>query len=272
MKAEFETITPAKAQSLLEKSDFRNRILNKATVSRYAYAMQNGKWKANGEGIIMNCNGAVINGQHRLHAIIKAGKPVGMLVVKGVSIDAFDTMDTGRKRTNGDVLGIAGYQDRTTLAAALVVLHSYKTAGVFGKTDVSSRHLLRSACPPILEMAEMYPDLCESIHFVNGYRKGNEDLAPVSLTSVLHYLFNEKDSECCDAFFEAFISGTTSGQGCPVKALIQAYRAPMVKASLNSSTEVKAAYWIKAWNAYVQGKKINKILWNAENHDFPSIL
>lgn len=272
MKAEVEVITPEKAQSLLANSDFKNRVLNKDTVARYANAMRQGQWKANGEGIIMNCNGAVMNGQHRLHAIIKANTPISTLIVRGVELDAFDTMDTGRKRSNSDVLGIAGYTDRANLAAALLVVHAYKTLGGFGAGVKATHNLTKKDFPPILTLAATYHTLGESVRFVHAARKANDDLSPVSLIASIHYLLGEKDSESRDEFFEMFITGNFSGIGCPVRALAQAYRSPSTKSAMKLSTEMKAALWIKAWNAFIQNKKINQLRWSPDHHEFPAIL
>lgn len=272
MNAQFEIITPDKAKNLLANSDFKNRILNDDTVARYANAMRHGKWKVNGESIIMNCNGAVMNGQHRLHAIVKSNTPVKMLIVKGISVDAFDTMDTGRKRTNGDILGIAGYTDRTNLAAALLVVHAYKTTGHFGKAVKATHNLTKKDYPPILELAKMYPELGDSVRFVHAARKRNEDLAPVSLISSIHYLLGERDDAARDDFFKTFIDGMFSGNECPVRALVQAYRSPIINSAMRLSVETRAAYWIKAWNAYKQGKQITVLRWNSERDKFPAIL
>ena len=61
--------------------------------------------------------GQVMDGQHRLLACIMAAMPIRSLVARGVDRDVFPVLDTGKNRTPGDVIGIAGYQNRVAIAS-----------------------------------------------------------------------------------------------------------------------------------------------------------
>lgn len=73
LQGKVETITPDMAREYL-KSNSMNRPLNDRTVNLYAQEMRTGNWKLNGEAICFGKNGALLNGLHRLYAIVKSGK------------------------------------------------------------------------------------------------------------------------------------------------------------------------------------------------------
>lgn len=89
MKIREESVTPTLAASYLAMNKL-NRDRSSGHVRRLADAMLSGAWKENGDTIVFNC-GRLIDGQHRLAAIIESGVTVKMLIVEGVDADAFTT-------------------------------------------------------------------------------------------------------------------------------------------------------------------------------------
>jgi hypothetical protein len=79
MRTKTQTITPAKAAELLE-SNTNNRPLSRATVRVFADAMQRGEWKTTHQGIAIDTNGQLVDGQHRLAALVEADVPVKLTV------------------------------------------------------------------------------------------------------------------------------------------------------------------------------------------------
>lgn len=103
-------ITPEIAQRLLEKNT-NNRNLSINTVNKYALDMLSGRWnEGNADPIVINKNGVLENGQHRLNAVIKAGVSVKFLLVENGE-SAGGTYDRGRARTTNDTLIINGLVD-----------------------------------------------------------------------------------------------------------------------------------------------------------------
>lgn len=97
MKAEIVNVTPQLAAEFLEKNA-NNRSLSNAVVEHYAMQMRSGKWIANGETIKFGSNGELVDGQHRLQAIIQSGVTVTMVVVTGVPEGSKETIDVGKVR------------------------------------------------------------------------------------------------------------------------------------------------------------------------------
>lgn len=94
-----ERITPEIAEQMLACNVDRNRNISMLRVRMYAHDMQSDKWMDNAETIKFDSEGHLIDGQHRLKAIIYSGKTVRLWVARGMSADAFDTIDVGFTRT-----------------------------------------------------------------------------------------------------------------------------------------------------------------------------
>lgn len=103
----WEEITPEKAQEYLTMNK-NNRRLIPSVVASYAKDLKEGKWIIGTSTICFDINGNLIDGQHRLQAIIKAGIPVRMEVKRNLSEDAFKAIDIGKIRQPKDMFSIAG--------------------------------------------------------------------------------------------------------------------------------------------------------------------
>ena len=99
-----ETITPSLASSYLEFNS-NNRPLRYSHIRSMAYDMKNGDWQVTHQGIAFDSTGRLIDGQHRLHAIIEAGVAIQMPVTRGCSAASFSIIDRGANRSTADVLG-----------------------------------------------------------------------------------------------------------------------------------------------------------------------
>lgn len=103
MKAEIITITPELATKMLQNNP-NNRKIRSRRVEMYARDMKAGKWNLTGQGITIAKDGGILDGQHRLAAVVLAGVPVQMLVVSDA--DRVATYDSGLKRSVLDQIKI----------------------------------------------------------------------------------------------------------------------------------------------------------------------
>ena len=102
-----------------------NRPLSKPTVKAFADAMTRGDWLVTHQGIAFDVHGALVDGQHRLAAVMESGKPVEMTVFTDVAAGAFDVLDTGKRRNAADVLALEGEKSATMLAAMVRTVWLY---------------------------------------------------------------------------------------------------------------------------------------------------
>lgn len=115
------TITPALAKQLLATNTKENRPIKTRAVHRYATIMAAGDWMVS-QPILIDRSGRLIDGQHRLNAVVEARVNVPMLVIRGLDPEAFKVLDTGVKRSAGDVLSIHGAPSCNNLAATIKVV------------------------------------------------------------------------------------------------------------------------------------------------------
>lgn len=100
-------ITPEIAKSLLEKNS-SNRPLSIGTVKRYAFEMSSGSWKNTHQGIAVDETGQIIDGQHRLNAVIQSGVSImtTLSIYKGNVKTLLIPLDRGKNRSVADVSGL----------------------------------------------------------------------------------------------------------------------------------------------------------------------
>lgn len=93
--AKVETITPEIAKTMLGEN-VNNRRISRDNVNLFAREMRNGEWRFNGEAIKFGKDGRLLDGQHRLLAVIAADKPLTTLVIRGLEDETQQTMDSGK--------------------------------------------------------------------------------------------------------------------------------------------------------------------------------
>ncbi len=105
MKSVVETITPACAAEYLSRNHPKNRPLREFRVKKWVEEIKKGRWLVTHQGIAFDEEGKLVDGQHRLTAVISAGKEVKMMVTRGVDVSTFAVLDQGAQRSAADILG-----------------------------------------------------------------------------------------------------------------------------------------------------------------------
>jgi hypothetical protein len=260
MKAELKTITPAIAKKLLE-NNIGNRALTAWHVDELVKEIRAGRWKINGDMIRISVSGRVLDGQHRLTAIVKSGITIQTWMMEGLADDIFDTIDVGKKRSGGDTLGCLGEKNAYRLASALIMVDKYMT----GRSEKSVAY----SNSEVEELLVKYPEVRNSIQ---TSAKGMKLLLP-SIMDACHYLFSRKDPVAANLFIDRVLRGSGLEEGDPEYVL----REKLVYNSLAKAKLSKAhvfALCIKAWNHARSGKKIQHLKLNDRDGkliDFPVV-
>lgn len=120
-----ETVTPDQATVWLTQNSPHNRKINPHRVASMAEAMLAGQWVDTHQGIAFSPSGVLLDGQHRLRAIIRADVPVRLMVARGVPEESFGLLDRGQMRSLAQVCPDI---DRAVVQAAgyLCRLHSMR--------------------------------------------------------------------------------------------------------------------------------------------------
>jgi hypothetical protein len=121
-----EQITPDFAEYVLETKNSKNRSMKPANLRRLVTAIDNGEWIITNQGIAFDKEGNLLDGQHRLLAIVKTGKTLPIMVARNMDPKIFNCVDTGTARTAADGLYIQGCSASKHLAAGIKVYLLYK--------------------------------------------------------------------------------------------------------------------------------------------------
>jgi hypothetical protein len=261
LKAEIRTITPDDAAAMLAHM-VGNRPLRNAVVRRFAREMLADAWRINGEPIIIANTGKVLDGQHRLNAIIMAEKPVRLMVVEGVPEEFMPTIDTGAVRTFADVLTIEGKTERATNVAAAVRLWWRWENGLVtkkgGETPQPSHQELE-------EVFSRHPQVANSAGFIRALSTVRRRCMPSVQTFVHSYLVENIDGEVADLF----LNELDSGAGLTKTNAIYRLRRRLVEEDVGKLRQDEVlALTIKAYNAWVENIPLSALSWRS-GEDFP---
>lgn len=242
---EIMEVTPVLAAKWLKKTRL-NRALSRGNVEQLMAALQRGEWKTNNDAICFNVEGNLINGQHRLHAIVNTGMSVRIAVMRDCDTDAFDVMDVCNKaRSVADVLSITGVKNANKVAALLNCLHKYlqtgsPTSGIRGLSGPQALEWYRADSDAILETIAKW----------NHYQKSLAQMVRPAVAQFFDLVFHKVHPNYASEFMLEF-TGRKAQTDSPVHAL----RERLVRQLQDNSTlafdqEAVAAITIKTWNAY----------------------
>jgi hypothetical protein len=106
-------VTPELAFQWLERNS-HNRPISQAKVDFFTREMKAGRWQHSSQGIAFDTAGLLIDGQHRLWAVIEANVTVRMLVCFNSPPKTRWVLDVGPGRSNQDIINIAGEVGQVT--------------------------------------------------------------------------------------------------------------------------------------------------------------
>lgn len=243
-------VTPSLAEAWLAKNT-HNRNLREGHVKGLAHDMSTGAWTFNGEAIKFAPDGTLLDGQHRLAAIAMSGATIEMLVINNVAPEYQHTMDTGSKRTPGDMLRLRGEKNYNILAAGIRACIIWESGarsftGRGGSATTTNTQILRylESHPEMRTYAERFQALRHNVPM------------PASVGFLAHKLFYEIDPVDAENFFNRLASDEGHYAGEPIYALRKALLVPRDQAKVSYTPTWKLAVTIKAWNRYRAGEEI----------------
>lgn len=204
---EIVRISPDTARKMLTRN-LGNRKVRKDNLTKLTTAMSAGEFKFTGESIKFGESGTLLDGQHRLMAIIKSGVPLKMLVIWNVPDESWDVLDRGVSRSNGDMLAHHNIKNPNIVAAiaGLVVACRKGVAPDGGRRSYQTLpHVINQE---VLERSCLYDDAA-----LLGKRARANKLNP-SAVGALYILAIEKGhEESVREFFKGLITGANLSVG-----------------------------------------------------------
>jgi len=252
MNTEVETVTPEAAAALIQRSEkaaLTQRSLSEKHVRGLAKIMKAGNWRVNGESIKLSSDGGIVDGQHRLHAVVRAGVPIDIYVIRGIDPQVFDSIDRGKMRSFADILGISGEVNARVLGTAAGWLVAYIDRQMLARFTRSPQE--------IIDCVEEYPGLRDSVEISTHFRKHGK-LVSSGLLSFCHLVFGAQDTKNPTDFFQALYEGTGLERGDPILVLRDRLQVNSGKRIGRLQSIDILALTFKAWRMHEQGQRFTK--------------
>lgn len=244
-------LTPQLAHQYLSRSA-PNRPISARHVSKLASAMLRGEWKPNGSTLTFDTNGLLLDGQHRCSAVVESGVSIPTLIVEGVEPETMMTIDTGKFRTAGDVLGIHGHSDGTQLAAAVRRIFAWKRQ--VNTEGMSHRELSNTAIAEFVRKNRAIREIN------NAMPQRISRVYPKSALMAVQWLATEAGGY--EDRFQEFIKGLETGAGLPPGSPILTLRDWFQRQKQTTKRPVGDAYMfalVRAWNAFAEDRTLTKV-------------
>lgn len=189
-------VTPQMAEQLL-MGNTQNRALRMKRVEEYADEMSGGHWRYTHQGIAIDKNGVIVDGQHRLHAIILSGSTIDINVTRGLDPSVRLVVDDHAKRTAFDAITVdGGFSDitRETVSIANAFAQSLFPGG---RRSMNKRQLV-----------EVLTLIGPSIRFSEALCKSRaRGLTQASVMAVLSRAWYTQDHDKILRFWEVLSTG-----------------------------------------------------------------
>lgn len=256
-----ETITPERAQELLQNPLEGQRHVRKRHAERLSEEILHGRFRLSCDAIVI-VSGKLANGQHRLSAVVIAGRSVQFLVLRTNDADLFKVIDSGVKRTVGDVLGVPSARHIAAMANIGIAYdrNLISATGFGNKTSLCTRS-------EIVDYANVYMDhLQEAAGVVDALYQKYRLLNRIVGASFLYLASRSHKQRAVE-----FVTQVYTGEGTPSAALD--IRDRLIKNAC-SIAKLKSPYllamMIKALKSYLQGTRPAR-LGVKENEEYPRL-
>lgn len=247
---EVVSITPEWAEKQLGKNH-ANRKPRKEHINSLARDMVAGNWQP-GQTITIDPNGNLLDGQHRLMAIMESGVTVEMIVISGVPPEAQTVIDTGVKRALPDVLQMMGYANTSVLSSAarlsMAAIQSIETG-----TSAASPNKWTNE--EVISFIRNHGDLVDMAR--SASRLSTRTPFTVSSVGAAWFLFEQARPDQNDDFWYGMSNLDFESVNDPRSRLIN--RMMMINNQRNRGTirGVDQLRWlIYTWNLWINGKEI----------------
>ncbi len=227
----------------LAPSALRN-LMDKARI--YGRAMKARKWPINGDAIIYDEEGDLIDGLARLVACAESGTPFPTVVIEGVPKRAARTIGSHLRRTQGDILDINGEENPRSVAFAWSVLLSYLNAP--DRTAYSKSRSAQVSASEMLQLTDRYPQIRDSAKLVDSTGAGS--LIGDGLGVACHFIMSLAHEGLAGSFMRILGDPALDPRSAPAtlgQRLQNLHRTPQT---------YRFALAAKAWNRYRTGSRI----------------
>lgn len=242
-----EQITPEQAEEWLEHHNTHNRRIRKGQVANLAQDMQAGRWMFTGDSIKFDQDGTLLDGQHRLAAVLRASVTVPMIVVRGLDPRAQIAIDIQSRRSAADALKLQHQEGDTKNMAAIA-----RGLLMYDEGEVPTH-------PETVEyVMEHHDELEEAARISEMVRRAG--LTGGAFYGIAHILLARVAGEdVAEEFLTKLASGAELEKGSPI-LLLRRHLAKGLPYGFGRGVwhlRNNLAFVFYAWNAWRDGKELH---------------
>lgn len=261
-----QLITPAYAAELL-KMNTNNRAIRQSKVDALAESMRKGEWELSNDAITISEGNVLLNGQHRLMAVVKSGVPCNFIVYTGAPDSTFDIMDTPSLRKVSDVIqrkgGTNTVRMQATIAAVSRWIDDYENNWeTLFRFDNHARGTRREAITYYEEHKDI---LTKWLNRAAQIVDKNVALLPVTTLAgfavFLESKLNHSEEKIVTFLKELILDGMTSN-GTILYARKRLLRNKMKLETLKRGDDIRLL--VRAWNDFCLGRQVQIIKMNED--------
>lgn len=265
----FVYVTPELAEIKLANTPAWQRKKSPRAIEVLATDMAMGNFLFNGDAIRFDETGQQIDGQHRFQAIVESGEPQVMLWVEGLDRKVLAAIDTGRKRTYADLIGMdtpGGRIKYYSITAGTINRYWYWLHGCYGRRGTARLHgtLYTNASPSYAQLNLIAAEgkAC-GLDFVMAATVGKAAHAvskiPPSIMGLAWLLFTEIDVDAREKFFFEMITEAPNGRREHPPTMLRETGMRRNKDDKKVEDWLWLHHVITAWNYWLDGKDLNTL-------------
>jgi hypothetical protein len=265
-------ITPELAQTLLDKLNTHNRPILQVDVDKYIRILISGQWASSHQGMAIDSDGVLQDGQHRLKAIAESNIPAPVFMFVGMPPDNFKAIDEGRLRNAAQLLARDGEKSTTTVGATIRLI------GTYSSPDPRRQAKFKPTNMEIYDVFATHADQIRDVVFWARSQPFRKIGIPPSVLAAARYLLHRSNGEgnpYVEAFFTGLITGTKTGTRILLddddpRSAVRGWFINRKEGGLRTDALDQLAILVKAWNYLIDDRR-SKYLRQTKDQAIPYI-
>lgn len=250
-------ITPEVAAELLALNFDCNRKVTPNAIKRYSRLLSEDKWLF-AEPVKLSSDGRLIDGQHRLNAVISSGIAAPFIVLTGYPFESAQVLDQGRTRT---AIQIGQIRGREVPGLWISVLR--------GVAEMVSPSKFTFSTAEVNVLAEIYK---KPLKFACQYSDMRNAIRHSSVLSAVAMASTEENNERLDEFLRCYQSNRATSESDYAATDLRAWIQKNIDGQKLSGSSRKAVFYTAqtvianflAGTTPKQLKQTKRILWGED--------
>lgn len=239
-----EEIGPDQAAQYLRAME-QNRPIRTAWVRTLTTMILNDQWRLTHQGIAIDRDGRLVDGQHRLQAIISSGKTVPMMVTRGVDPESYGVLDCGARRSYDERVRLDEQPERNKWITRVVTGYLRATSTANATTrNISAQRI-----------AMVFEERPHAWRFGAEVYRAHTPMLRSQFVGAALAMYHQADPDKAQEFLAGYLSGEHLG---PTSPILRLREMKMTYAGYGDKPDL---YWkaVSACAAHRDGKKVERL-------------